>query len=293
MSIQALQTSILNFRLVGVTGEPAADGHLIHLQMRADYIVPNQTEVPAFQSAGAGHKSQPWHFHSPYAVVLIGSPVRQVGRAVSDWPMHFKPEYGNSPVHFNLDLLLTSAQLDAIERNRNGQELSLTLKIYGDLFDGYRWGYGFDQLLEHVDRDQWITALNDSNYGATLIYEVPLSLSQKDFAKSIDAALMKARRHFLEGNYREAIAACREALEPVKPNNGDLKAARNLLCNSEKKTLTKAQRRILLFAAVKDYTELSHHPTEEGEYLDFTRKEALLVMGATLGLLSTIDEKSA
>lgn len=293
MSIQAGNTSILNFKLVGVTGEPAADGHLIHLQMQGNYILPSHPELPAFQSSGVGNKSQPWHFRGPDAVVLIGNPPRRVGCATSDAPMHFGPDYGNNPVSFSLDILLTSAQLDAIERERNGQQLSLTLKLYGDLFDGYSWRFGYDQLVVPLDRDQWVAALNNSNYGATLIYEVPLSLSQLGSAKAIDAALKSARKHFMEGNYREAVAACREALDPMKPSGAELRDARAILGDSvKKKMLTKAQRQMLLLAAVKDYTELSHHPTEEDQYLDFTRKEALLVMGATLGLLSAIEEKT-
>lgn len=294
MPIRVQMTNVLEFKLTAVTGEPAADGHLIHLQMRGDYILPGQPGLPALQSPGASGGSKKWHFRGPDAIVLIGNPSRRVGHATSDAPMHFGPDYGNNSEYFSLGLLLTSAQLDAIERERNGRELSLTLKIYGDLFDTYSWRFGYDQLLERVDRDQWVAALNTSNYGATLIYEVPLNLAQKESAKAIDAALKSARRHFLEGNYRETIAACREALEPVKPDSSDLKAARDLLRDSEnKKKLTKEQRQMLLFAAVKDYTELSHHPTEEDEYLDFTRKQALLVMGVTLGLLSTIDEKSS
>lgn len=245
-----------------------------------------------FQSTVVGNTSKKWHFRGPHAVVLIGNPSRQIGRAVSDAPMHFGPDYGNNPVSFSLDILLTSTQLDAIERERNGQELFLTLKIYGDLFDGHNWRFGYDQLPEHVDRDQWVAVLNNSHYGATLIYEVPLSLAQKGSAQAIDAALKSARTHFMQGNYREAVAACRVALEAVKPGNKELKATRDMLRDSDtKKKLTKVQRQMLLLAAVKDYTELSHHPTEEDQYLDFTRKEALLVMGATLGLLSAIDER--
>ena len=291
MPISVLQTNVLEFKLVGVAGESAADGHLIHLQMQGDYILPSQPGLPAFASMGVGDTSKKWHFRGPHAIVLIGNPLHRVGRATSDAPMHFGPGYGDNAAYFSLDLLLTSAQLDAIERERNGQQLSLTLKLYGDLFDGYTWRFGYDQLPIHVDRDQWVAALNNAHYGSTLVYEVPLSLAQKGSAKAIDAALKSARTHFMQGNYREAVAACRVALEPVKPDNKEIKAARDLLRDFEnKKKLTKEQRQMLLLAAVEDYTQPSHHGTEEGEYLDFTRKEALLVMGATLGLLSAIDE---
>jgi len=76
------------------------------------------------------------------------------------------------------------------------------------------------------------------------------------------------------------------------PDNSAVAEAKKLRVEDKDK-LTKEQRELLLFSALKDYTELAHHPTADNKYQEFTRTEALMILGTTYGVLASVAERAA
>ena len=91
------------------------------------------------------------------------------------------------------------------------------------------------------------------------------------------------------GNYDDVVAKCRISLESVISNWGKIAAVRNSV-KTNKKGMTKQQRFFHALDQIVYFSHLAHHPDENGEYISFTRSEAVFVLGSTIAAISSYVE---
>jgi len=193
-------TEFVAFRVTGITGGRAVGGYLIRFSMQADIAsLPRVKQI---------------RFSDPYAKISIGPHFTFVAIARSDSPQQYEANDTAYERTLTFDMALSKEQLEGLERHRNGKDMQLTMDIYGNLFDGYNWNFGYDRINPvTIDRGAWTKALEETGYGSSLVFELPLKHASLGDVQAMDAALTKAREHLYDGNYREVVADCRVAME--------------------------------------------------------------------------------
>lgn len=291
MSITAGSINVLTLRLLRVKGERAAEGYIVRFELEAARIHPSHEDPPALAALANNRKN--WRWESPFAWVSLAATKTIIGRADLDKPLRVAAANGTVPIPFTLVLHASQSTMDAVEHERNGGDLALTLNVQGDVFDGGDWRAAGENLTETIDRSKWITMLEEAGYGTSLVLELPFHIDFKTKASAIEDALRNSRRHLLAGNFREAIGECRVALDPIVPDPNDVGTARAMRADpNQRENLTKDQRELLLVEALKDYTQLAHHPTGDLRYQQYSRQDALMILGGTLGVLASYAERT-
>lgn len=151
-----------------------------------------------------------------------GGPARPLGRVQSLYPVVFpsRAQGGSQVAELATDLSLL--QINAIERERDGGPITLQLHLQGrllrhqepppsDLVDNTTfWG----DLRYDLKPAQWVEVLEQWGYARSFLVQVPTYGSQ-DATRSRGAYrdLEKGIAALVDGRYRDAVAACRDALE--------------------------------------------------------------------------------
>lgn len=284
MSISVNHTHVLDIKFKRIEGRPAADGFLFRIVFDAYRIHPMVTGLAAHKLTEEDMAEHEWHFSNPFVIIGIGTTCKFVGRAQIQCPIHIKPSYGAGPWEFAVDLPLTAAAVEEMEHDRNGGDLPWVLDIYGDMFNGHQWVHGYDRLRDALSQHAWINALNDAGYGTSLVFEIPLNIKDKLPVAKMDEALKRARRDLYSGDYRGVVAECRHVFEPLMPDVETMQRIRQ--ANKDgREDMDKPAREAALFMALHDYTNLPHHNDRE-TFQEYTRKEALMVLGLTMGLVA-------
>lgn len=187
---------------------------------------------------------------------------------------------GNQSLSFNLSL--SNEQLLAVEDYRQFGDLGLhfrleALVLCGD--DEIKSSYS--DIDYYIPQQEWVSALNQSGYHDTYLYEIPLPATSPD----IKSMLSKAQSCIDIGDYQNAIMECRRIIELVeilrKDKNAASTANKKLQNNDLRMSMTVNERILALREGVKNICQLGAHGNE-----DFSRTQARLVLGMTLALLS-------
>jgi hypothetical protein len=193
-----------------------------------------------------------------------------IGRAVIPEPVFFGPPTADSfaPVHHDpwtravdrLTLDLDYRQLDEIEQKRCGGPLTFTFLVDGIVQHGGRVGRlcaANHQLTYDVSTSDWIKLLGQLGYGTHMTVEVPMTSPNgltgelQLAAKALQEALAALQR----GDYEEAVADCRPALEALEEAD---KGKFNL--KPWDQSADKDERFHWLQIALLKLTHVAHHP---------------------------------
>jgi hypothetical protein len=178
--------------------------------------------------------------------------------------------------------------MEDIERARVGQGLVLSMRIHGTA-----WHEGKAEALQavidcRISQSDWLVALDQSGYGRTLLFEVPLPASSAATAPSPAKYLQRAKAHLLKGHYDEVVSTCRLALESLSTGSdavdAQAKAMREFKGNP--KALSLQQRELVLRQVAMNYTHLAHHHENDMELGRYDRSTATMVLGVTAALVS-------
>lgn len=187
---------------------------------------------------------------------------------------------GNQSLSFNLSL--SNEQLLAIEDYRQCGDIDLHFRLEALVLcedGGIKSSYSDTDY--HIPQQEWVSALNQSGYHDTYLYEIPLPSISPD----IKSMLSKAQSCIDIGDYQNAVMECRRIIELVEELRADrgqsLAASNKLKDNSLRKSMTANERILALREGVKNICQLGAHGNE-----DFSRTQARLVLGMTLALLS-------
>lgn len=134
---------------------------------------------------------------------------------------------------FTFEAYLGSREIEAIETIRNGGELTLTVSWWGNAWvpasthpanpvPGSIQAINPDRVTRAIPQSHWTKVLEGMGYARRMLVEVPVPESAGDpsMVKAV-AFLAKAQDKTARGEYREAVAHCRESLEELAAACGD------------------------------------------------------------------------
>lgn len=189
-------------------------------------------------------------------------------------------QYANGNENFHFEAVLTSEQINAIEKIREDDDLKLILTLKVLLSSSSGLVNSFDRSEVVVPREQWLKALSSSGFCSTVLYEIPLPASSVD----IEGFLTKARGFIETGHYKDAVMQCRHVIESLEELRGDKReaaVANRKAHGDSRKEMTSIERLLSLREQLKNVCQLGGHGREA-----FTRSQALSVLGMTMALIS-------
>lgn len=268
--------TIVDFRANQVHGARSISGYLLKLSIH--YEVPKQKEDLLL-------------VNNISAKVLFGKDKEYVDHAFPEASIVFKP--GNSPQKGDVlfEILLSSQQLEEIERRRSGGDILLTLSILAEWRDEYNRMHCSDDVTFNINQKEWIDALHQMNYGDFLLYELPLNIEEDTSLQAAFTAFTSAKEHLYYGNYDDVVAKCRIALESILSTVEDLNEMRQL-AKGKKKYMVKHHRMMHVIDAIHHYTHLAHHLDSNGSIVSYSRTEAVFALGVTAAAISGFGERS-
>lgn len=192
------------------------------------------------------------------------------------------------------ELMLAEGQLAALEAMRGAGGLNFKFDIYAR-GEGTRGPEPLQaELKKAFNLSDWTKLLEEM--GAAEYLCVPLLLPtvtpHDPHASAIDQ-VRRAQKFMLQGEYRAAVASCRESLELLTKlheassgENGPLATGAVMTAfRTNRMEMSRAQRLIFLRIAAYHLTNLGHHPSGKSEDV-LSRQDAALSIAACAGLVS-------
>ena len=226
---------------------------------------------------------------------------RHIGTALPERSVTYSTHTRSSSHQLVLELELSPSQLNAIEAIRNGDDLVFTLRVIGKTQLEQIPVAVEDQLRVPVNQKTWIALLRDMGAADFLLFEVPLpSTTAPANMHAAVQMILKARDHFLRGDYEEAVGTCRKALEGLAKGRGEEdaeKAALKLFRSREREDveaftgMSKQDRHFLIRQAVRHFTHPAHHASSGknvvvGERM--LRSDATLILSTTASIVAHV-----
>lgn len=270
---------IANTRLAGIHGGRFAGGHMLRLNVEFDVLnwdeanPPQVLMAPARVSLGAQHG------------VLLGL-------AFPETIQPFSVSKYASKVSALFDLMLSPQAMETVERHRNGQGVSLGVKLHAEIRRAGDCHVVHDDVRGDFNVAHWQAALEQAGYGRSLLFEVPIPSEPQELGLAIE--LLEAARHLLaQGHYAEVVAKCRMVIEGVTAEIGQDAALVAAQKTMPKQSRTLEQRELVMRQAAMDFASLAHHPTGVPLNELFDRNAAQLMLGTTAALVSSAMARHA
>lgn len=269
----------VKFEAGPVSGMPAVSGYL--LRFTVEYSAP------------------PWNpkwgdiaptFRNVVGKVEVGGKRIRLGTATPEMPLVVCPhEYPqNSAILF--ELLLSTPQVEGLERLRAGGPLDFALQLSGERSVGYT--HTREDTVVHflVEQSKWIEVLRQMGYGVFLLCEIPIELGKDGKFREAWTALARARKLAYSGDFNNVVAACRIALEAAFKTAGLTERVRSAAKkrSDDPMAMTKRERLLDLVGVVRHACQLSVHVDDAIQVVEYSRDEALLIYGATAASISDI-----
>lgn len=197
------------------------------------------------------------------------------------------------------ELLLSEGQLAAIEDARGAGGATFTMELFATALGNKGAEYTKADLQLERNVVDWTKLLAD--IGSTQFICVPVAVAHvgtQDVHAPAVKWLRSAQKYMLQGEYATAISECRHALDSLSrvteeaggadDTPASLREGRVLQAFTpwrERKSMTRAQRLVLVRMAVFHLTNIGHHQAEHPEQT-LSREDASLVIASTAALLS-------
>jgi hypothetical protein len=203
-----------------------------------------------------------------------------VGRALPDVAMTYRPgKHESSPTRC-FQLPLSNQAIEEIENCRMGRDFAFELQFNGECGDDEYTARAQDTKSYAVNQKAWIDLLKDMKWGNHLLWEVPIDLQPSPSMAEAIGQIERAKKQIQYGEYNATIATCRKIMEILKPEfGGDSKFSA-----PKDPTMSKRERLKVLREALHHLTHVAVHLTK-GQDVYFSRSEAMMVLGATVGML--------
>jgi len=201
----------------------------------------------------------------------------QVGRAVPDNGTIVRQYDNPSHVDFALKLPLQPYQLEALEAERDGADLHLTITLQARATSNEQRSDDSEQYLGEtpftIPRSLWIEQLNQSNAARILLLEV--QLPDGDVRHPGERHLRRAQEQFVAGDWRSCVSECRQFAEEL--GGGRLAAAIDML-STGRRGMTKQDREDILIAGLQHYGHIAAHSESQQGELAYSRADAKLAL---------------
>lgn len=261
---------IAEIELNNLTGTPAVAGYLLRIHCK--YSMPANT---------AG---EPLLAQNIYANIKMEN--KLIGRAYPESPLTLqpKPDYMHTGT-FCFEFLVTDQTINAVEKSRQGKSVIFQVELKGETYDQHNkhWPTQDTELMT-ISQSDWISVLQQMQYGKHLLFEVPLDLNPNSEQASAIQAVEKAKEHLYYGHYDEVVSSCRKAMEYILKGR-ELKQVRKSVHEAPTK-MNKADRLTSFYDAIYRIAHLAAHLEEDMDAAPFSRKEATMILGATASALA-------
>jgi len=185
----------------------------------------------------------------------------------------------NIPIGFRLSL--SAAQIEGIEKRRNGGNFKLSLWFMGDVEQAGQ-SHGVVGTHEFEVRQQdWIEALERMEYRRTMLFELPVPSSDAPVGELV----AKAQAFLHKGDYEQAVILCRQAIEKIEVLVDDKSAVGQAVkkYRSAREEMDTTERLLFLRESLKNATHLAVHHSPN--HCGFSRDQAKAILGATISLI--------
>lgn len=276
MSINLNGRICADTKVTGVTGAKLAGGYLLKLSFE-------------FVSPAWGLPDPPTVVFAPAQVVMTGHHGLQLGLAFPEVVQPFTVTIYGSTTTAGFDLFMSQAALEAVEKLRDGQGVTLAISLRGEIRRAGEVHRLYDDFHATLNVVQWHAALDQCGYGRSLLFEVPIPTLPAAAGAAVEL-LEAARQHFHRGHYPDAVSKCRMVIEQLTAELGQdaqLKAA----MDTKKMDRTREQRELAMRQAAMDFASLAHHPTGVPQHELFDRNAAQMMLGTTAALVSSALKK--
>lgn len=187
---------------------------------------------------------------------------------------------------FCFEGFVSYSQLEAFEKQRNGQDFNVRLKAVLNVLNARGEFEQWDLRDEgwHKPAQEWLGVLKSAGYKNYLFHELTFPA---DAAANPDSAfrhLLKAREHFDKGLYRDCIGALRrveECLRERRADKGDIASATELY-KKDREAMSLPQRTLFLRNTVYNALHAGPHHGELEEAFDRQTAKTLLIMVSAL-----------
>lgn len=274
----------IRFEAAGVSGAPAIDGYLLRLSVA--YQVPSWRDE--FGDA-------PRSFHNFQARAELGPGRSPLGRTVAEVPLIITPHDHAQNGALMFELLLPASTVEKIETHRAGGDLEIFMRLAGER-NGGTYPESEDVLFR-IGQSQWVTVLEQMGFGAYLLCEIPVELGDDEGLKDVWAGISRAQELLHSGHYRNAVVECRNALETTLKRFDADRAVKSAADkgrgkSAERRSMSKRERVLSLVDAATQVMHLAAHPDINNDFVDFSRREALLILSVTATAISEFAERN-
>lgn len=190
--------------------------------------------------------------------------------------------YSNDNEQLVFELCLVKEQINALEEHRKSGNLALNIGLHamisakGEVFDTY------DAETATIPREEWLTALKQSGFRKTVLFEVPVPYETDNL--DLNNLYTKAQEFIEIGHYKDAVMQCRhiiEHAEKVRNDSKQSKEANRKAQGTTRQEMSANERMLSLREQIKNICQLGAHGSES-----FTRSQSKAVLGMTMALLA-------
>ncbi len=264
----------MDFEVKSLHGSPALGASV--LKFSVEYSIPANENDNVF-------------FHKTLAKVYVGTENSFLGVAVPEQPITFKPNANHQKSGLLYEIILSKKSLEEVEKLRSGKNINFRIDISGEYHDDYNQLCVSESIRYESSQDEWIKALKSMGFKGSIIFELPMDIDPTDDVKTALDVIKKAEEHLYYGKYDDVVAKCRIALDSIISDWGEIGSVRSSV-KTNRKGMTKQQRFFHVIDQIVHFTHLAHHTDEDGEYISFTRSEAVFVLGSTISAISSYTE---
>lgn len=218
-----------------------------------------------------------------------GGPTEMLGNATTPpkWEMVIFEHSTRYPCTFEMPV--SASQLEAIERLRGNDGLRFECSIGIAAIGAHGTTPHQEQITFQEPMSKWVEMLNKAGAAEYLMMSMPIPLCEAPIFENAVQAVRRAHRFYLEGHYNVAVSECRSALAVLKQGQDKADDLIFKEYQDNRRAQSKVDRMAILRAGAIHLTHLAHH--SEGGHEVFSRSDACLVLGTTIGVLNAAVEQ--
>jgi hypothetical protein len=273
MSLNAAGVSLLDLSPAGVHGLPGLAVHRLgfSFQYRLHHWQPGVI-ARNFKAIVTLHKQQ---------AIYLG-----IAWPENAWILQATDDPTDGTFCFRIDL--RDADIERIERLRQGHDLVFNLLVQCEV-SGPKMAAGTaqDNIYCPVNRATWTDVL--AAFGMTRRLLLEVDLPGDAAVGTAGSRLQRARAEHDAGNHDGVVRECRLALESIKNAlglEGEMKGAWHQYTSGQRRAMTKRSRALLMHDLAIHYAHLAHHPDEDGDSVDFGRRDSAFMLAITSAIVS-------
>lgn len=188
---------------------------------------------------------------------------------------------------------LSEKQLEVIEKSRLGGDLAFEIEIKCEWGDKHNPSMSASTRQDYrINQKAWLDILKKMKYGSYILFELPFNVAAKSELAETIGYFENAKKQLFYGHYPEVVTECRKVLEALI-DGASLKEIKSNYTSSDKKvreSMGKQDRLLNFYAALMHVTHLTAHSSKKtgnAEDTQFTRAEAIMLLGTTAAALSS------